>query len=557
MAFADIKSRESAAASSSGVDQTYGQRSVFGGAGLATAPVDEDIDCEDEQEALAYLQLVRAEARHIPNVLIAPRYGPQAFPADYNVAAAVRKATTSTILAAAAPKAKRRRRRRHWDEQDDGVPTIKRRRVSRQQAVTVELSYDDDNDGGGGGGGASDSQQRDYDDEEEDGEEEDEGEVEDEEEQDRGLDDHAGLDRSIYENGVGDARGYYLDGAYIAAPDERNGAVTTNAVSAEAAAHPAADSSTDATANADADLFCAAYRARLLARFALLRSHLQRDPPPAAVAALPPDHDVTIGPLSTRSGAFRRALFLLQTTDPLPAQIAALDKLSAFRLLRVLLRGLLAGGTAEGSSRSSRSGRFARSLLGPQPGATLGLDMDPRTSRWLWALLARLPDRGELDYREVGYIRDVAKQAVMRLAHLSYDMGHRTGGCGYDDQGEEVVPPVHPDDDDGDDYGDLPEDDALPDDLEDVAMDVESEPEQAANDEEKPANGEPGDTRSDPDLGEEQEREQEQHTEYEPEEDVDMHQRATLEMVLAVAGEFYGQRDLLAFRSPWSMPQAD
>ena len=41
------------------VDQTYGQRSVFGGEGFSTAPVDADLDCEDEQEALAYLQLVR------------------------------------------------------------------------------------------------------------------------------------------------------------------------------------------------------------------------------------------------------------------------------------------------------------------------------------------------------------------------------------------------------------------------------------------------------------------------------------------------------------------
>jgi hypothetical protein len=41
------------------IDQTYGQRSVFGGDGLATAPTDADLDCEDEQEALAYLRIVR------------------------------------------------------------------------------------------------------------------------------------------------------------------------------------------------------------------------------------------------------------------------------------------------------------------------------------------------------------------------------------------------------------------------------------------------------------------------------------------------------------------
>ena len=41
------------------VDATYGQRSVFPSFGQSTVPSDDDIDCEDEQEALAYLQSVR------------------------------------------------------------------------------------------------------------------------------------------------------------------------------------------------------------------------------------------------------------------------------------------------------------------------------------------------------------------------------------------------------------------------------------------------------------------------------------------------------------------
>lgn len=43
----------------SAVDPTYGQRSVFGIAGEATAIADADLDVEDEQEALDYLRLVR------------------------------------------------------------------------------------------------------------------------------------------------------------------------------------------------------------------------------------------------------------------------------------------------------------------------------------------------------------------------------------------------------------------------------------------------------------------------------------------------------------------
>jgi len=42
-----------------GVDATYGQRAVFPSIGQSTVPVDEDLEFEDEREALAYLQSVR------------------------------------------------------------------------------------------------------------------------------------------------------------------------------------------------------------------------------------------------------------------------------------------------------------------------------------------------------------------------------------------------------------------------------------------------------------------------------------------------------------------
>lgn len=40
------------------IDPTYGQRSVFG-AGDATTKEDDDLDVQDEEEALEYLRLVR------------------------------------------------------------------------------------------------------------------------------------------------------------------------------------------------------------------------------------------------------------------------------------------------------------------------------------------------------------------------------------------------------------------------------------------------------------------------------------------------------------------
>lgn len=68
-----------------------------------------------------------------------------------------------------------------------------------------------------------------------------------------------------------------------------------------------------------------------------------------------------------------------------------MDKPAAFRLLRVLL-----------------GGKFLRS----------GVEVHERTSRWLWALLARLPDRGELDHVEVGHVRELGKRAAVLMHSL-------------------------------------------------------------------------------------------------------------------------------------------
>lgn len=40
-------------------DLTYGQKCVFPGLGGTTAPSDDDLECEDEGDALAYLESVR------------------------------------------------------------------------------------------------------------------------------------------------------------------------------------------------------------------------------------------------------------------------------------------------------------------------------------------------------------------------------------------------------------------------------------------------------------------------------------------------------------------
>ncbi|RKU45535.1 hypothetical protein DL546_004463 [Coniochaeta pulveracea] len=65
--------------------------------------------------------------------------------------------------------------------------------------------------------------------------------------------------------------------------------------------------------------------------------------------------------------------------------MAAMDKGSVLRLLRIILQS-----------------KFLRR----------GYTLRERTSRWIWALLARLPDRGELDSVDIGWVRDLGKRAV-------------------------------------------------------------------------------------------------------------------------------------------------
>jgi hypothetical protein len=173
---------------------------------------------------------------------------------------------------------------------------------------------------------------------------------------------------------VGDARGYYQDGAYTAAPELLS---------------PPPDEGSWRDDDQDPVKKHAAlvetYCTSLLSRYNALRNLLQTDPPQSAIDSLPREHETEVDSFGPRSHTFKQWEHRLRYTDPLPAQIAAMDKVSVLRLLRVIL-----------------GGKFLRR----------GYALRERTSRWIWALLARLPDRGELDSIEIGWVRDLGKRAV-------------------------------------------------------------------------------------------------------------------------------------------------
>jgi hypothetical protein len=254
-----------------------------------------------------------------------------------------------------------------------------------------------------------------------------------------------------------------------------------------------------------------------------------------------------------------------------------MDKDAVFRLLRVVL-----------------GGKFLRR----------GTELRERTSRWLWALLARLPDRGELDYMEVGHVRDLGKRAAL-LMHSLREMAALREEVEGGGRASEEDDGLEGDQEDWDGEAEAIDDDDDDDDVDDgrkvAAPPQESaEPASVANDD--PTSVQPS---SDPlarssstaptsapdadaDAAEQMEDgEIDESAPMDIDTDVEsaktrllaklnthssngydadqaeeppfdpararMNMRATLNMILTVAGELYGQRDLLEFRDPFQL----
>jgi hypothetical protein len=420
-------------------------------------------------------------------------------------------------------------------------------------------------------------------------EDEDEGEVHEER-----------TDRSIYSQGQSDFRGRYEDGAYIAQPDweaEQVAQQRRDNARGEGWESSAMFDEEDAEAT-----LCEAYYTSLRNRYNLLREKLQARPPASAVAALPRINSFHVGNFAPKSSVSTVWNRRLRETDPWPAQVASMDKDSVIRVLRIML-----------------SGRFLRR----------GYDLEERTSRWLWALLARLPDRGEMSHTDIGWVRDLGRRAVLMTQSLAdmanlrealegegMDLGvHDAVDESSDDEevlqdfvveeedgvaesnesdgdkfpSEEKAPPALPAEAEAsNEHPAVPTESEVPicqppvsteadvptappeievpveDDQNSEAMDC-SEDGEIAEDGEVAEEGEVADehpavesesleaakSRILAELDHATAAEEEEARAAENQLRARLNMRATLNMILTVAGEFYGQRDLLEFRDPF------
>lgn len=259
-----------------------------------------------------------------------------------------------------------------------------------------------------------------------------------------------------------------------------------------------------------------AYFSSIMERYATMRQKLHITVPPGAGKQLKSSQATTAAPFGRNSSTVKQWSGLLRDTDPHPLQVALMSKDTVLLILRVML-----------------GGKFLRR----------GQPLPERTSHWLWALLARLPDEGELNYSEIGWIRDLGRRAVLlgrsiaEMAALKEECAENGLGVndGADERDSDDEPSKEPDTDRRDDTHEEGE--------ADMELQSDSDEGEVKEDDESliaAAKRKLLDS-LDSALQESQKREQEE-----------MNTLATLSMILTVAGEFYGQKDLLEFREPFA-----
>ena len=317
-------------------------------------------------------------------------------------------------------------------------------------------------------------------------------------------------DYDEYDEAYGDDEyGYYDDGAYIGKPTTR-------------------DELRGSSINKEPQTY---YYDALCRRFEVHRARLRIPPIAEAVSALNDDQPITFPSTHSKELMLRTWRYHLRHTNPLPAQLACMENSTVLKLLPLL------EGQMQQYIQSAES-------------------LPEVFSRWTWGLLGRLDDAGQLDTRGVGAIRSLAKNAIWMISTIRQRLSV-AGPSDHDpktnnDGGKNVVPPNAVDATPmtaQTDSGDSALQDAKARLLQTVASD-EAEDSGHGHDAapSQPMADSAGITRATDGVA--TPSDQSVHLTSMP----DTNTLATLDMILTVAGEFYGQRDLLESRLRWSTP---
>ena len=273
-------------------------------------------------------------------------------------------------------------------------------------------------------------------------------------------------DTDPYENGIGDRRGYFEDGAYVAAP--RLGPTIPD----------------DAKTHIEPQ---EAFAAALKARFLKQRQQMHVKPSTKVLASLDKKHPTSLPKNHNQSIA--TWLRLLAATTPSSNHVRCMEQAGVVRVLELIQK------------------RFLK----------LEQDIPANLSAWIWSLLARLDDVGTMDSDRIAALRDFGKRAV--LVHVSFrdpEAAKQLELAAMAEQG--IEPPKH-----------KINDDSKPGKVNDVGDDSSK----AAADSKIASTAISGNI---PDADEESRR---------------TNTLATLDTIIVLIAEIFGQRDLLEFRQPW------
>lgn len=277
-------------------------------------------------------------------------------------------------------------------------------------------------------------------------------------------------DDELYDNGIGDMRGYYEDGAYVG----------------RAIIGPSMPESAKVLVEPQE-----AFVAALTTRFLEQRTQMYLSPGPNALAQLDFEHPITYP--ATSDSAHIEWHRLLRTTVPLPAQVRSMEEDVVWRLL----------------ARVQKHYLRPRRLIAKC------------TSAWIWALLSKLGDVGSMDNDHVSTVREFGKKAV--AVQLSFQ----------DTTTAELLAQAIGGDRDGE--------------TEDLGEDSEKD-DKTEDDSKRSATGTIADSVAEV-------AQDDAPAVNKPEEGAEakLNTFATLDMIIVVIGQVFGQRDLLEFRQAWDV----
>lgn len=287
----------------------------------------------------------------------------------------------------------------------------------------------------------------------------------------------------VEEDGLEEDGGYWEEDAYIAAPREKKPDPASGLPPAQLR-----------------------YYEVLLVYYDLVRATMKCVPPLSAIERLTSSQPISF-PSESRNARYTWGQ-CLKTRNPSPTQIACMDEISIFELVRLVTKKM--------------RGLFEKD----------DIESAKRIGAWTWAILGKCPDRGGMASEEISMLRELARKALDVRRWIMQKS--RPAQATQED--------VDEDDEEEDEDGDVEE--GAPDagDKSEIDLDIQAARSRLAADpaqsENKDRNGHSNEHNG-------------IHNDHLEAQAAKREKLVALDMILTVVGEVYGQRDLLEYRTIW------